>query len=99
MVPLVAEVGGRWHPSVPDLVRKWARAYVARCPELPEYAVGQVASRWAARLSALLIRGNALIASEALPAPGPGRAAPPAASGGLPDLCPEGESAYELLVR
>ena len=30
LVPLVAEVGGRWHPSVPDLVRKWARAYVAR---------------------------------------------------------------------
>ena len=34
LVPLVAETGGRWHPSVPRLVRRLARAYVLRTPGL-----------------------------------------------------------------
>ena len=75
------------------------RAYVARCPELPAHAVGEVVARWAARLSALLIRGNALVAREALPPAAPVQRDVPASSAGLPDLCPEGTSAYELLVR
>ena len=102
LVPLVVESGGRWHASVLDLVRRVARAYVQRSPELPEGSEGLVVARWAARLSALLIRGNALVAAELLPAPSPPRAAAPMEEvgiGGLPSHCPEGESAYELLVR
>ena len=62
-------------------------------------AVAFVVDRWAARLSALLIRGTALVAGEALPPAAPLRAEDPVSSGGLPDVCPEGASTYELLVR
>ena len=48
---------------------------------------------------ALLIRGTALVAGEAFPPAAPLRAEGPVFSGGLPDVCPEGTSAYELLVR
>ena len=59
-------------------------------------------ARWAARLSALLIRGNALVLREVLPRAaeqrvGAGQEA--AGFGGLPEHLPEGDSVYELLVR
>ena len=54
--------------------------------------------RWAARLSAALVRGNAaVLAAAGLQLPEPARPEPPGASG-LPHLLPEGDSAYELLV-
>ena len=59
LVPLVVEDGGRWHASVPSLVRGLARAYVARTAGLDPSAVAFVVDRWAARLSAILLRGNA----------------------------------------
>jgi len=98
LVPLVVETGGRWHPSVPSLVRRVARAYVQRTPGLPEYAVAAVVSRWAARLSALLIRGNALVVREVVPHVPARRGAGAEGATAMPSHCPEGESAYELLV-
>ena len=100
LVPLVAETGGRWHPSVPSLARRLAREYVQRAPGLPGEALSVVVARWAARLSALLIRGNGIVARHVLPA-GATVPPPPAGGGGLarlPHCLPEGDSAYELLV-
>ena len=98
LVPLAVEVGGRWHPTVPALLRTWARAYVARALGLGGEAVGLVVARWAARLSAALLRGNAATLRRAGFAP----TTPPVAEGGddgpLAYLLPEGSSAYELLV-
>ena len=56
LIPLVVEVGGRWHASIPQLIRRLARAYVDRTPALAG-AAAAVTSRWAARLSACLLRG------------------------------------------
>ena len=97
LIPLIVETGGRWHASVPRLVRGLAREYVGRTPGLPPWAVGTVVARWVARLSALVIRGNA----AALRAMLPEQVVAPAAVGlqsRLPHMSPEGESAYELLV-
>ena len=98
LVPLVAEAGGRWHPSVAPLLRQLAREYIARTPGLLDAPVSPVLSRWVARLSATLMRGNAAIVhglGARLPCAAPRDAAP---SGPLPAVCPEGDSAYELLV-
>ena len=98
LVPLIVEVGGRWHGSVPSLLRRLARAYVARAPGLGPQAVGLVVSRWAARLSAALLRGNAAVLRRA------GYSIPPRCDADVGDgaplahLVPEGPSAYELLV-
>ena len=99
LYPLVVETGGRWHPSVPPLLRRLARAYVAKTPGLGSDAVGLVVSRWAARLSAALLRGNAATlrrAGFAPPRPCPvdlGDSVP------LAHVVPEGTSAYELYVE
>ena len=98
LVPLVVEVGGRWHPSVPRLVRSLARAYVEREPGLPAGAEGAVVSRWAARLSAHLIRGCAACVRDVLPGPPTAWPGEPAHGLGLPQCRPDGHSAYELLV-
>ena len=58
LVPLTAETGGRWHSTIPPLVRKLAKEYLARAPGLEDDALGAVVARWGALLSALLIRGN-----------------------------------------
>ena len=98
LVPLVVEVGGRWHASVPPLLRRWARAYVARAPGLGPEAAGLAVARWAARLSAALLRGNAAALRRA------GYSIPPRCDADVGDgaplahLVPEGPSAYELLV-
>jgi hypothetical protein len=98
LVPLIVEVGGRWHESVPPILRRLARAYVARAPGLEAQAVGLVVSRWAARLSAALLRGNAAVLRRA------GYSLPPRCDAEVGDgaplahLLPEGPSAYELLV-
>ena len=98
MVPLVVETGGRWHPSVPSLVRRLARSYVQRTLGLPDHAVAAVVSRWSARLSALLVRGNGLVAREVVPHRPARRGAGAGDADVLPSHCPEAESAYELLV-
>ena len=97
LLPLVAEVGGRWPPSVPRLVRRLAKEYAARNEALDVDATSAVVARWAARLSALLIRGNAAVHRAA-------RARPPAdprpwraGISPLPHLLPEGDCAYELV--
>jgi hypothetical protein len=98
LVPLIVEVGGRWHPTVPPLLRRLARAYVARAPGFGDDAVGLVVARWSARLSAALLRGNAAVHLRA------GYTTPVTlreeCGGGPPlaHLLPEGESAYELYV-
>ena len=61
LIPLIVETGGRWHASIPGLVRGLARDYVARTPGLDASAVSAVVARWAARLSAILIRGNGML--------------------------------------
>ena len=95
-------MGGRWHPSVPPLLRRFAREHVQRGVALGEgYASGAealVLARWVARLSAALLRGNAAVHRRAGYAP-PARVAEDASPADpLAHLVPEGESAYELLV-
>ena len=98
LIPLIAEVGGRWHSEVPLLLRRWARAYVARTPGFGPEAQGLVVARWAARLSATLLRGNAAVLRRAGYSP-PSREAPDHGDEApLPHLVPEGPSSYELLV-
>ncbi len=99
LVPLVVEVGGRWHKSVPALARDLAREYVARTPGLSGYAQGAVVARWQARWSALLIRGVAGVKRE-LAGPRASWMDSPAGPSrdGLCHLEPEGACAYELLV-
>ena len=98
LVPLVVEIGGRWHDTVPPLVRRLAREYVARTPALAGSAAS-VTGRWAARLSAALLRGNAAVMLAArCELPTVARSSsPPGAY--LPQCVPAGDSAYELLVR
>ena len=98
LVPLVAEVGGRWHSSVPVLVRRLARAYVARTPALAGSAA-VVTGRWAARLSAALLRGNAAVVQSAQPCDPPFLRDSAPAGVPLPGCSPDGDCAYELLVR
>ena len=102
LFPLVVEVGGRWHPSVPCLLKRLAREHVSRGLDLGELsgvgAVGLVLSRWAARLSATLIRGNAAVYRRAGYTPPPSRPADPSPGGPLAHLVPEGDSAFELWV-
>ena len=98
LYPLICEVGGRWHPSVAPLLRRLARAYVARAAGLGEDATGLVVSRWMARLSAALLRGNAAIYRRAGYTPPAAFVAEGGDGGPLAHLVPEGTSAYELYV-
>ena len=98
LVPLIVETGGRWHPSVPPLLRRWARAYVARTVGLGDDATGLVVARWGARLSAALLRGNAAVHRRAGYAPVATLHSQATHGGPLAHLLPEGESAYELYV-
>ncbi len=102
LFPLVVEVGGRWHSSVPPLLRQLAREHVRHAFHPSEASglgpVGHVVSRWMARLSAALIRGNAAVHRRAgYTPPGP-MTADPSPGDPLAHLVPEGDSAYELLV-
>ena len=65
LVPLVAEIGGRWHYSVPRLVRQLAKATAARSSAQGQDYAAAIAAGWGARLSALLIRGNAAVQRKA----------------------------------
>ena len=83
---------------MPPLLRRLARAYVAKTPGLASDAVGLVVSRWAARLSAALLRGNVATLRRAGFAPlSP---CPVDVGDGVPlaHVVPEGTSAYELYV-
>ena len=61
LVTLTAETGGRWHHTIPPLVRKLAKEYLRRTPGLEDDALGAIVARWGARLSALLIRDNGVV--------------------------------------
>ena len=79
------------------MVRTLARDYVSRTPGLEASAVSKVVERWAARLSATLLRGNgALYRAAGLSAVEP--ALPGDAAAGMACCIPEGDCAYELLV-
>ena len=99
MMMMMVGIGGRWHSSVPPLLRRLAREYVARTPALAGSA-SLVTARWTARLSAALLRGNSAVVLAARPAFV--SVAPRAGAflgAGLPHLLPDGDSAYELLIR
>ena len=100
LIPLVVEAGGRWHPSVPPLVRSLARDLTGRLEGFDDGDHGSIVAWWGARLSALLLRGNALALRTIAPSP----AAEPVALGiqgvgPLAHAVPTGDSVYELLVR
>ena len=99
LVPLVAEVGGRWHDSVPPLLRRLARAYVRRSAGM-EATIGPalVLARWAARLSAALIRGNCAVFRRAGYAPAAPASSDSSPGGPWAHLVPEGDCTYELSV-
>ena len=99
LVPLTAETGGRWHHTIPPLVRKLAKEYLWRTPGLEEAALGAVVARWGARLSALLIRGNGVAVRSCCDLSW--AVSPHVDVPGHPllhHLVPEGDCAYELLV-
>ena len=99
LVPLVVETGGRWHRSVPSLARALGRDVVGRLEGFEDRDQGAVVAWWAARLSALLLRGNALAHRVLAPPAGGPVEAGDAGHGPLPHAIPEGDCAYELLVR
>ena len=96
----MVEIGGRWHSTVPRLVRRLAKEYVASRPALRDNARNTAAfacARWAARLSSILIQGNAAILRATQPAP---EIALRPFDGNLPNYphcIPEGDCEYELL--
>ena len=69
-----------------------------RTPGLDASASGAVLARWAARLSAILIRGNAAVERQAW-ADREALFGTGEESGALGHQLPEGDCAYELLVR
>lgn len=73
LLPLIAESGSHWHPEAQKLLWQLARAYVNRTPGTDKSALGAVVARWASRLSAALLRGNAAARQAAgwTPAPAP----------------------------
>ena len=81
---------------MPLLVRRLAKECAAASVDSDRFAAALTA-RWGARLSALLIRGNAAVhracraALGVAPRPWSGEAGP------LPHSLPEGECNYELL--
>jgi len=103
LYPLVAEVGGRWHPSVPPLLRRLAREHIHHSldlgPTTGRDGAGLLVARWMARLSATLIRGNAAVHRRAGYCPPAARLSEPSLGGPLAHLVPEGDSAYELWVQ
>ena len=56
-----AEISGRWHPSVPQLVQRLAKDATSRHGRDDETFAALLTRRWSARLSALLIRGNGVV--------------------------------------
>ena len=64
---------------------------------MADIAVSAIAARWGARLSALLVRGNAAVQRAAQPAPPLAQRTWCADACPVPHLIPEGECAYELL--
>ena len=96
LIPLVVEIGGRWHPTVPRLVRRLAKDASARSANPGLDVAATMAARWGARLSALLIRGNAAVQRAAHceqrnpPRPWVADVCP------LPHLLPEGSCSFEL---
>ena len=96
-MPLVAEIGGRWHPSVPLLVRRLAKEATSRVGSGGQTYAAALASRWAARLSAHLLRGNAAVQRALHREPSVALEERGACATSLPHLLPEGECNYELL--
>ena len=82
---------------MPRLVRQLAKECAARSAGPGREYSSAIAARWAARLSALLMRGNAAVQRAARtderPVPRPWSED----AGALPHLLPEGECLYELV--
>ena len=94
LVPLVAEIGGRWHPSVPRLVRRFAKDAASRSVTPSQECATALAARWCARLSALLICGNAAV-QRAARCEHPAQPRPWCAdAAALPHQLPEGVCMY-----
>ena len=96
LIPLVAEIGGRWHPSVPQLVRRLAKGATLRQGRDDDHFAAMLTSRWSARLSALLIRGNGAVLCAARCKQAPPRRPWDASTSALPHSLPEGDCLYEL---
>ena len=96
----MVEIGGRWHSTVPRLVRRLAKEYVASRPALRDNARNTAAfacARWAIRLSAILIQGNAAILRATQTAPDISLRPFIADQVAYPHCLPEGDCEYELL--
>jgi len=100
LVPLVVELGGRWHPQVHRLLLVWSREASLRNPLWGDAAAPLLLRRWSRRLSAILLRGIAQVLLEALPGPTPSDSSPGLVDPlvALPQCIPEGASSYELFL-
>jgi len=96
LIPFVGEVGGRWHPSIQGMLQRLAKDACRRNPVWGEEAAKPMLRRWGLRLSAVVMRGTAQVALEAIPRLNlPAPAGQPAAAC-LPDLCADAEGSYNL---
>lgn len=87
LVPLVAEVGGRWHPQVHRLLLIWSREAGLRNPQWGDAAAPLLRRRWCRRFSANIVRGSAQVLLESLPGPLPDLD-PPSRMFLKPSACP-----------
>ena len=100
LIPLVVELGGRWHPQVHHSLLAWVREACLRNLHWGDSAAPLLLRRWSRRLSALLLRGVAQVLLESLPgSPHLDTPSPPGPSGiAVPNCIPEGASSYELFL-
>jgi hypothetical protein len=103
LIPLIVECGGRWHSHTERLILQLSRQAAQRTAGWGAGSEALIRSRWAARLSATLLRGVAQVYLDALP--GLTHTGRPWSETGvdgresLEHQIPEGPSAYELWVR
>ena len=98
LFPLVAEIGGRWHPSVPKLVKRLAKECADRSSGLRGgHLASAICARWGARLSALIVRGNAAVHRLAQPAEVMEHRLWCEGAPALSHLLPHGSCLYEVL--
>ena len=96
LVPVVGEIGGRWHPSVHGLLQRMARDACRRNPLWGDGAAKAVVRRWGLRLSAVVMRAVAQVALEAIPRLNQPPVAEQLAAVVLPDLLADSEGSYNI---